>query len=1076
MKKIHNSLKNGFTLITLLVICTISGQTINTTFKTQINAKLAGLDKTKVPNKLLINQAMEFAEFSDYNGVITATNWATKGKFTSIYNTLLMSRVQTEASLVSPTVFKTNWDNLRAENKIVLSGLYYKYSKFKPNAFPNFLVNNAGVVTDKYVSGVWQNPYEDKQVFAVATPILIYKNLSLQVTLPASLWYTNQASAVQSIAIDFGNGSGYLPMTLGQVRTINYATAGIYEWKYKLTLTNSQILYSHSKLNIDIPVLPPPPTNPTSTSQTIQPNGTLLASQAIVNPPPAGCNDVAIVPFTGTRQYLGLANSATLQIKYSQNDCIIRKPLIVVEGFDSGLLGVENPFGEVSYRDFIYSIYNSSSYDLYKAIYSNNNSLDNYDIIYINYNKGRDDLKRNAYLVEDVIKWVNTKKAQAGSTTPNVVIGQSMGGVIGRYALRDMEMLGQAHQTSLFVSHDAPQQGANIPVGIQYFARHLADQFIDTPLGDYKINLAQGANISIEDIQTLFDSPGTRQLLSNYIDSGFNLNNNAFNAFQSEIRTMGYPLQTRNIALSNGNHCANTQEFNPSATLFSLTGGASTTALTTFLTTLLQPITNIPFIWAAYEFNEPGLLLGLLPGSSSFSMGFNASALPTAGTSSQVYHGDISYTKVLFDFFGWRPQITVVLTDRTYSNPVNLSYDYYPGGKYQLPFNFASSTVNNTWINVGINAYLAPSFNFIPVPSALDIGSGSTPLNNADYLRKYNTASPPLAPKNSPFANFTTSFPNGTNTNEPHISFNTRNGNWLAKEIDNILNNNDSFNCTYICSDNQITGLNLLCSTSTYSIPTTAGVNVYNWTITQGANLVSVSGNNSQTVTLTPLPNASGLITLSLTMGDNGARCGNVILTKKIWVGIPAFNFSRGTAQSEFCDTKFHYVPFILNMPPEAGASINIQYLYPNVTYSQNATNVYTFNFPKGYSGPFNITATITNPCGSYFIESEGEHLIANCFSIPYGNRGVAENETIFKVFPNPSNDIVSIDLKDQENQLQTIFDVSGELFDMMGQSKSIVEIINNKATFSVQGLPKGIYVLKIYVNGQVESHQIAVQ
>jgi hypothetical protein len=46
----------------------------------------------------------------------------------------------------------------------------------------------------------------------------------------------------------------------------------------------------------------------------------------------------------------------------------------------------------------------------------------------------------------------------------------------------------------------------------------------------------------------------------------------------------------------------------------------------------------------------------------------------------------------------------------------------------------------------------------------------------------------------------------------------------------------------------------------------------------------------------------------------------------------------------------------------------------------------------------------------------------------------------------------------------------------MLGLSKSKVEIINNKATFSVRGLNKGIYVLKIYINEKVERYQIAVE
>jgi hypothetical protein len=880
--------RTGLTLLFLLAISFSQSQTINTTYKTSINAKFAGLDKTKVPTKLLINQAMEFAELADYAGAMSATNFTTKGKFTNIYNTLLMSRVNaTVTGLINPNTFKTNWENLRAPNKIVLSGLYYKYNKFKNDAYPNFLVNNNDVITDKYVNGLWQNPYIDQQVFAIASPILIYNSLSLQVTLPASLWYTNQATSVQSIAIDFGNGAGYQTMTLGQVRTINYTASGTYEWKYKLILTNAQILYSHSKLKIDIPVLDTAPTNPNSSTQAIQSNGTLLASQAIINPPASSCADVAVIPFTGTRQYLGAANSATLQIKYLQNDCVIRNPLIVVEGFDSGLLGVENPFGEVSYIQFLNSIFRSFSFDLI-------NQVTNKDIIYINFNNCKDDLRRNAYLVEDIIKWVNTKKAQAGSTTASIVIGQSMGGVIARYALRDMEVqqglnptvTAWQHKTNLFVSHDAPQQGANIPLGVQYFARHLADQFIDTPLGDYQISLDGGNNISIADIQSLLNAQGTKQLVANSINSSFGLDNTTFNTFQTELRNLGYPLQTRNIALSNGNYCANPQEFNPSAKLFSLYGNASATALTTFLTTLLQPITNVGFAYLAYEFNEPGLLLGLLPGSSTFTMNFNAKALPIAGTSSQIYNGSISYTKKIFSLFGWNPQITVYLTDKSFNNPVNLSFDNYPGGNYQLPFNFQSTTVNNSFVNLGISAYLASSFNFIPTTSALDIGLGNISLNNSDYLEKYNATFPPVAPKNTPFVNFTTSLPDNNNVNEAHISFNRRNGNWLATELDNNTLNNQIFDCSFICAGSEISGNSIVCSTANFTAPASPAT-TFAWSVTQGANLVTLTNANSATCTLTRNGALSGSVTLALTLSN--ALCGATVITKSIYVGIPSF-------------------------------------------------------------------------------------------------------------------------------------------------------------------------------------------
>ena len=72
------------------------------------------------------------------------------------------------------------------------------------------------------------------------------------------------------------------------------------------------------------------------------------------------------------------------------------------------------------------------------------------------------------------------------------------------------------------------------------------------------------------------------------------------------------------------------------------------------------------------------------------------------------------------------------------------------------------------------------------------------------------------------------------------------------------------------------------------------------------------------------------------------------------------------------------------------------------------------------------------------------------------------QSSTTYTVYPNPTKDIVNIDLRDQNNIPEKGTTISGELFDMMGQSKSKVEITNNKATFTVRGLNKGIYVLKI--------------
>ena len=66
--------------------------------------------------------------------------------------------------------------------------------------------------------------------------------------------------------------------------------------------------------------------------------------------------------------------------------------------------------------------------------------------------------------------------------------------------------------------------------------------------------------------------------------------------------------------------------------------------------------------------------------------------------------------------------------------------------------------------------------------------------------------------------------------------------------------------------------------------------------------------------------------------------------------------------------------------------------------------------------------------------------------------------------------------MRDQNNTLKKGTSISGELFDLMEQSRTKVKIINNKASFSVQGLNKGVYILKINIDGNIESHQIIVK
>ena len=92
----------------------------------------------------------------------------------------------------------------------------------------------------------------------------------------------------------------------------------------------------------------------------------------------------------------------------------------------------------------------------------------------------------------------------------------------------------------------------------------------------------------------------------------------------------------------------------------------------------------------------------------------------------------------------------------------------------------------------------------------------------------------------------------------------------------------------------------------------------------------------------------------------------------------------------------------------------------------------------------------------------------------------------LYSVSPNPATDIVNINLQDDGNTvtakaLSTTSTakteaVYGELLDYMGNSVRKVKITNGNASLNVQGLLKGVYILRINTNGQVEDHKIIVK
>ncbi|SHF02269.1 hypothetical protein SAMN05444278_1182 [Psychroflexus salarius] len=861
--------KTVYLLIMTFVFHFGYSQNVNTSLASDINQKFSLLEKNRIPNHILLDYGFDLIDVTQFDGALRNDNYLDLERYNLIYNSIVSSATQLNVSgIKSPQQELEKWKTLQKEqskkgnlnNKasVTLSGLLFNYSKINENAL---YANKISVVNDKYddkyINGIWQNPYDNKTAFAVVSPVFAFNKSNIEVKLPTELWHSNVN--ISAIAINFGDGAGYKNLTNNTVASTNYTTTGVYTWTYRVRLTNGQYKYCRQKIKVT----------------QIDSNSNLQALNS-------SCS-MQYKSITASKDYQGIFGSATLQIAYGSNNCTMQKPLIVVEGLDTGIMGQGGSIGDSDIGRFFQYVDQSASTDLQNLI-TNNTTID-YDIVYVNWDNGTDYIQRNAYVLEDVIKWVNERKAEAGSTEPNVVLGQSMGGLVARYALKDMENdTDLDHDTSLYISHDAPHQGAHIPLGILHMGRHVVNEFIQTPLGNVSIPINGTGSYGLATIDDLLDAPAVNQMLINNVDTNGNRTNATHLAWQSELQNMGYPQQTRNISLSNASHCGNGQGLASNEELVTVTGKGGTSVLTSIIESLFINID--PVVGIALD-DVSAALLGFLPGNSELDIEFRANAFPASGTA-RIYKGRLTYEKK----FLWLIPITrTIFNTSKHSQNGDKFIDNYPGGITPNGLAISESGDDNNWFyNYDYNINVNLSFDFIPVTSALDVGSGNATLDNTDYFRQYTSANPPTGDRAIPFVNFTTSSNQNNNLNAEHISFNRRNGDWLAEELDADANI-DLFDCTFTCSDvNLFIPDDIVCSTTAYFFDD--DINISNINITQGSNLVSLFGVNSNTLTISPnsLFGGGGLLAFNFTIGNN--KCGSQTFYKTIWVGKPKNDLS----------------------------------------------------------------------------------------------------------------------------------------------------------------------------------------
>lgn len=1037
---------------------------IDTNFHTYVRNLFGQLEQNRVSTGLLMDYAFDFSEPKYYDGTNLADSTCVDADiFSDLYAMIHTSRFNTNApALVHPSIFDSIWFSRRQREVITLSGMLFKYNSIKADAQSTGkmqLIN--GQLRDVYVNGVWQNPYEELRAFAVSPSIISYNLTYCNVVLPSAVWLGNMNGEVANIQFDAGDGQGYRTLSFDVPVPLNYSDTGWKHWVFRITLNNGQQLFSHTKIHFN--------------------NISNQAGSAGINMLGGTTDSKALI--TATESYLGKFGQADIIISYRDpNDKVLRRPLIIAEGLDPGhIIKPEEPEGNTSFQDIVTRILNSSSNSLNGLLIgpSGPGSVSQYDVIYVNWRNGTDYLQRNELVFEEVIRWVNQRKQPlAGIRQPNVVLGFSMGGLIARMALGRMDRSGgyNAHETRLYISMDAPHQGASIPLGYQAAFRHAMRAYIryGTPTVAPALEVVQLIRRRASPLESLMllDQPAPKQLLINRINFFYNLDNSTNVSFYNDIRTTwDYPLNIRCVAIANGSECGIDQEFAPGSSLLYHSRSTTTRFLGDIVFALAAPYVSL------VTTNKVPVLAFLVNGTNRFQATLDVKALASGG-GNQVYFGEVKYTKKV----AWLVPVTIPLLNKTYTAPTGLMpFDSYPGSLYEVSINFPSKTSRDWMFTYNNTLQIQRRFAFTHTTSALDIGRGNVVLTNSQYTAKYIGASPPLPPYNSPFANFIAAYNSPpitivgannayqftSNGSEPHVGFYKRTCDWLANELSQVTPN--SANCSFMCSNNNIaiTGPSTLCGTSqVYTLSNApVGTNIV-WTASP-AGIVSITPSPSGSqATVSKVSN--GYFTLKATISNQ--NCSNLEVTSPSYRagGYSSSNYPISPSFVSVCRNS----NIFLSTADLTGAT-NYQWTWSsslNLTYiGGQGTRYLTLKASATTTGTGVATVKVANACDAGGSPALATIQVNSCMAF-------------FMASPNPSTGNVNLSTIQAQgfsaNSSTTTRIYSVKIVDQYGVVKSQYEYPGGvtSANINISNLVSGIYAIQAFNGTEWNNRQIIKQ
>lgn len=446
---------------------------------------LAQLDPAGIPGGILYDRVLPFAGLEQLDGTRGAPP-VTPARWRQALHELRSAANHPPEGWPTDSQARIVDRASPGRSHVTLALLDVAYSRLDPAATSDgrLIVNEQGLIPAAGV--VPSQLYVQRRAFAAtAMSPTIHHGRDVTFVLPRRLYVGASAQHDVSLQLDAGDGAGWRPLRVDQPLRVSYAGPGPRLARLRLA-RGAGVLESTFPIEVRA-LAAPAPDDTLAITATVAYQGAVAAGHA----------------------YVYLAPGHALPIN----------PVVVVEGFD-----LDNSMG----WDQLYELLNREG--LLETL-----RAEGYDAVVLDFVESTEYIQRNAFVLVQLLQQLAV--LNAGQDV--AVVGASMGGLVARYALAWMESQALPHHARTFISFDSPQNGANIPLGMQYW-----------------LDFFQGDSTEAAYLLGRLDTPAARQMLLYHHTSpaGATGTSDALRAgLLADLALVGdWPALPRKVAVANG--------------------------------------------------------------------------------------------------------------------------------------------------------------------------------------------------------------------------------------------------------------------------------------------------------------------------------------------------------------------------------------------------------------------------------------------------------------------------------------------------------------------------------------------